>query len=345
MGDRSSKSKKTKKKKHLEDSTLSASSLSSSPVSSDNDESSRKRHKRSRHRHRDERRRSDGSSRREKDKRERKKRDRERKHRKDRSRRSRREGKKNVSDSESDGESGSSSDDDNSETARSRVEPKDVLRDILKQFPGVASDLEQLLRMIDDGQAVDIKGLSERSLVKHLMKLLRSLNLKENGDQVFLLPSNVRPTLEVVGPIIRSHLELQQQQLDRLGSSNDIQSISLDAECRQEVDDNNSAIPFSEEDAAGPRRRMIGPEMPSAELLAAAAKLTEAEAELREAELDEDSEVFIGPPPPAVVTEAESANEAERFEEVTRIMEAEVDSLYDVLGVNRNMSADNIKKR
>ncbi|XP_065625904.1 pre-mRNA-splicing factor cwf23-like [Quercus suber] len=85
--------------------------------------------------------------------------------------------------------------------------------------------------------------------------------------------------------------------------------------------------------------------MPSAELLAAAAKLTEAQAELREAELEEDTEIFIGPPPPAVVAEAESANEAERFEEVTRIMEADADCLYDVLGVNHNMSADNIKKR
>lgn len=36
----------------------------------------------------------------------------------------------------------------------------------------------------------------------------------------------------------------------------------------------------------------------------------------REAELEEDSEYFIGPPPPAVVAETESANEAERFEEV-----------------------------
>ncbi|CAN6553765.1 unnamed protein product [Malus baccata var. baccata] len=59
----------------------------------------------------------------------------------------------------------------------------------------------------------------------------------------------------------------------------------------------------------------IGPAMPSAELLAAAAKLTKAHAELREAELEEDSEYFIGPPPPAVVAETESANEAERFEE------------------------------
>lgn len=36
----------------------------------------------------------------------------------------------------------------------------------------------------------------------------------------------------------------------------------------------------------------------------------------REAELEEDDENFIGPPPPAVVAEAASANEAERFEEV-----------------------------
>jgi precorrin isomerase len=56
--------------------------------------------------------------------------------------------------------------------------------------------------------------------------------------------------------------------------------------------------------------------MPSAELLAAAAKLTEAQAELREAELEEDSEYFIGPAPPAVVAEVASSNEAERFEEV-----------------------------
>lgn len=36
----------------------------------------------------------------------------------------------------------------------------------------------------------------------------------------------------------------------------------------------------------------------------------------REAELDGDDGLFIGPPPPAAVKEAESSNEAERFEEV-----------------------------
>ncbi|RRT79797.1 hypothetical protein BHE74_00026689 [Ensete ventricosum] len=62
--------------------------------------------------------------------------------------------------------------------------------------------------------------------------------------------------------------------------------------------------------------RLIGPEMPSRELLAAAAELTEAENLLREADLEIDNDMLIGPPPPAMVAEAASANEAERFEEV-----------------------------
>ncbi|KMT20086.1 hypothetical protein BVRB_1g001050 [Beta vulgaris subsp. vulgaris] len=85
--------------------------------------------------------------------------------------------------------------------------------------------------------------------------------------------------------------------------------------------------------------------MPSAELLAAAAKLTEAAAELRDAELYDDGGIFIGPPPPALVTEAESANEAERFEEVTRIMGVESGNPYDIVGVNHKMPGENMKKR
>lgn len=41
----------------------------------------------------------------------------------------------------------------------------------------------------------------------------------------------------------------------------------------------------------------------------------------RDAEVEEDAELFIGPPPPAVAAEAASANEAERFEEVVCIRE------------------------
>ncbi|XP_042515050.1 uncharacterized protein LOC122089412 [Macadamia integrifolia] len=98
--------------------------------------------------------------------------------------------------------------------------------------------------------------------------------------------------------------------------------------------------------AAGRRKKkLIGPEMPSSELLVAAARLTEAEAVLRDAKLEDDTSLFIGPPPLAVAAEVASESEAECFEEVTRIMEAEGDIPYDVLGVNLNMSADYMKKR
>ncbi|KAM7266388.1 hypothetical protein ACFE04_004285 [Oxalis oulophora] len=62
-------------------------------------------------------------------------------------------------------------------------------------------------------------------------------------------------------------------------------------------------------------------------------------------------DMFIGPllpplplplPLPPLVIEAESA---EAFEEVTRIMEAEADSPYDVLGVNPKMTPENIMKK
>nr|GEX70894.1 hypothetical protein [Tanacetum cinerariifolium] len=45
-------------------------------------------------------------------------------------------------------------------------------------------------------------------------------------------------------------------------------------------------------------KTVIGPTMPTVELLVAAAKLTKAEAELREAEVSDDDVPFIGPPPP-----------------------------------------------
>ncbi|KAK4413296.1 Chaperone protein DnaJ 2 [Sesamum alatum] len=213
----------------------------------------------------------------------------------------RRERKRRRYESDSSSESGSDTE---------SPSPQDVVEYVLKEFPAVAGDLEQLLRMIDDGQAVDIRGLSERSLVKHLRRLSN-------------YPSSSSTSKE----------------LDNLGPETDSQSVPPDSECGHVADDD------TKKDSIGPRRRVIGPEMPSAELLAAAAKLTEAEAELRDAEVDGDTELFIGPPPPAVVMEAESANEAERFEEITRIIGAEEDSPYDILGVNKNMSPENMKKR
>lgn len=156
-----------------------------------------------------------------------------------------------------------------------------------------------------------------------------------------MLRSNARPTLEIVGPMIASTIEAPEQQ------TGDTLPLQPEADVEKVADDVPSVTigPGPNGETSAPRRRVVGPEMPSAELLAAAAKLTEAEAELREAELEQDDELFIGPPPPAIVTEAASSNEAERFEEVTRIMGIEGDNPYDVVGVNHKMPIENIKKR
>ncbi|KAK3428008.1 hypothetical protein EUGRSUZ_F04124 [Eucalyptus grandis] len=246
-------------------------------------------------------------------------------------RRSRKDEKRGGRRSARDGSSGGS----DSETERVRVDPESVLRNMLLEFPSVASDLKQLLQMIDSGQAVDINGISERLLVRHLKQLFHSLDLEEK-DGVFLLPPSSCPVLQAVGPLIEAHMEHKEENLQQ---SEVVRNSQLEPNHRESISGDVS------EEGSSARRRVIGPEMPSAELLAAAAKLTEAQAELRDAELEEDTELFIGPAPPAVVAEAESANEAERFEEVTRIVGAEVDNPYDVVGVNHNMSTDKVKKR
>lgn len=110
--------------------------------------------------------------------------------------------------------------------------------------------------MIDGGQAVDISELSERSLVKHLKKLFQSLNLEESGNHVFLLPTNVRPTLEVVMPIIRSQTQSEGYSLDTSKVLQDAPSVPPDVGCKDKVDD-NVAVSCPREDSAGPKRRYL----------------------------------------------------------------------------------------
>lgn len=107
--------------------------------------------------------------------------------------------------------------------------------------------------MMDGGQAVDISGLSERTLVKELRRLFLSLNLKETGDHVFLLKSGGSPTLDVLGPIIRSHGQPQEQQVDQFSSEKGMQLGSPDERNGQLTYDANLSCP--PEDAFGPRRR------------------------------------------------------------------------------------------
>jgi hypothetical protein len=312
-----------------DDTPSSATSSSSSYSSDESDSSSRKWRKKQK-----ERRKSDGGSyereKRRKREKERKRKKIERKERKRRDMKKKKKTKKREYESDTESYSGSDSFSDQED------DPETVVKEMLLEFPNVGNDLKQLLKMIDDGQAVDIKGISESTLKKRLKKLFLSLKLKERGDRVFLLPPGASPSLDVVGHLIKGGEEDVEKSLD---------DSSPLKETEKGLADENGLGSNSADDVTGPKKRVIGPAMPSAELLAAAAKLTEAQAELREAELEEDSEYFIGPAPPAVVAEVASSNEAERFEEVTRIMEADANSPYDVLGVNHNMAADNMKKR
>ncbi|KAG9153043.1 hypothetical protein Leryth_012303 [Lithospermum erythrorhizon] len=157
--------------------------------------------------------------------------------------------------------------------------------------------------MIDDGQAVDIKGLAEKSLVNHLKKLFISLSLKESGDKVFLLPPKVHPTLEVVLPIIQVHKQSQKQEFDPAPENNE-QSPSPDLVDKQEGD--GAGINNVKVEVQGPRRNYF-------------------------------SALHFNAP--------FGKQPLETLIPVARIIGAAVDSPYDILGVNHNMSDDNMKKR
>lgn len=106
--------------------------------------------------------------------------------------------------------------------------------------------------MIDEGQAVDIRGLSEKSLVKHLRRLFISLNLKENGDKVFLLPDKASPTLDIVGPVILSYNQPHKVD-EHLESHKEAKSVPPVPE--MEPVTNN--VDDKKEDHVGPRRRYL----------------------------------------------------------------------------------------
>ncbi|KAF3795555.1 hypothetical protein EJ110_NYTH00144 [Nymphaea thermarum] len=91
-------------------------------------------------------------------------------------------------------------------------------------------------------------------------------------------------------------------------------------------------------------KRVIGPQMPSAEELSSANIQSQPQAMWSD-EVDDEDDVLIGPPPPNVVAEAESTNEAERFDEVSRIVAGSIENPYEVLGLNRNTTHETIKKR
>ncbi|KAL2932197.1 Catalase-peroxidase 2 [Bienertia sinuspersici] len=93
------------------------------------------------------------------------------------------------------------------------------------------------------------------------------------GDRVFLLRTKARPTLEIIGPVIASPNEVAEKTENSLPSE-------PNRDVGKAADDDPSVTIGPKFEASAPRRRVVGPEMPSAELLAAAAKLTDAQAEL-----------------------------------------------------------------
>ncbi|RLN23862.1 uncharacterized protein C2845_PM07G11560 [Panicum miliaceum] len=311
----------------------SASSPSSSPERRSRSSKRKRSSSSSSHRHRHSRK-SSGRSRSSRDE------ERRRRHRRRRDEEHRRRG------GDDGGSSGSGSEEEEEDRAAAAEEAREIVRDILGEFPAVAGELRQLLQMIDSGEGIDISGISDKPLVKRLKKLFRSLRLKESASGAYLLPTKNVPTLDIVGPLLLASSKLTDDKNGKSVSPNreELPSSNLDVQNKDKDDTMAEGPKIIGVEEEPPKRRIIGPAMPSRELLAAAAEMTEA---LRcwDAELEADDDLLIGPPPPAVVAEAASANEAERFEEVTRILAADTNSPYDVLGVNWKMSTDNMKKR
>lgn len=102
--------------------------------------------------------------------------------------------------------------------------------------------------MIDDGQAVDIKGISEISLKKRLKKLFLSLKLKERGDRVFLLPPGASPSLDMVGHLIKGGEEEVEKNLD---DSSPLKNTEAATTVNGGADENT----LGADDVAGPKKR------------------------------------------------------------------------------------------
>ena len=89
--------------------------------------------------------------------------------------------------------------------------------------------------MIDNGQAVDVRGISDRSMVKLLKKLFLSLKLKKNDNGLFLLPTNKPPTLDIIGSLLP--VEIKSSSLAEPTELNDGKLETLAKESAQKKDE------------------------------------------------------------------------------------------------------------
>jgi hypothetical protein len=60
--------------------------------------------------------------------------------------------------------------------------------------------------MIDNGQGVDLSGISDKSLVKLLKKLFSSLDLEKDRTGVYVLPPKAVPTLDIMSSVLDQYI-------------------------------------------------------------------------------------------------------------------------------------------
>jgi curved DNA-binding protein CbpA len=234
-----------------------------------------------------------------------------------------------------------------------------ALREILAYNYELRTEIRQLSRHLDDGNALDISGLVDVFLRDRLCILFDNLlQLKKTSAGHYLRTNNASTVTSFVAPILEESPaslapykvqdlpiaievmpEPQQQPQPSLPEKSDHAGPCagpVDSEPRIEPQISPSDIPTepaAEEVAAavGPRR-VLGPAMPTPELLQAAAATAAAiplgsTTALRHTEIDavlendEDDEFIVGPPPPEYLIETDAASMDDRSAEVARVLE------------------------
>uniref|UniRef100_A0A7S3R7C5 J domain-containing protein n=1 Tax=Dunaliella tertiolecta TaxID=3047 RepID=A0A7S3R7C5_DUNTE len=293
-----------------------------------------------------------------------------------------------------------------------------ALRDILWLHKDARKDLRELLWNVDQGKAANTAGVPDPLLKARLQQLLKLLGLRRAGAKgVFGLPQGAQPTLSVVGfvfeeqprppappkppPISRTQaspaappsLPCAARNSDSTnktsmggpaGSAQ--QGKSDEGEDTRDQGEGGSVGQRAQEETegrdsreAGCGKRVVGPAMPSAAMLAAAAEAAQhapaqgsEEQGIEGGEDEEDDDGFlVGPLPPDLLEETDAMPEDARAAEVMRIMRvlrdaqaahdsssalrnpltapppgsvAQADA-YSVLGVAPDVSASEVKRR
>ncbi|GJP51186.1 hypothetical protein CLOM_g10350 [Closterium sp. NIES-68] len=208
------------------------------------------------------------------------------------------------------------------------------LRRMMREFPlDVSHDLVRLLERVDGGDAVDVGGIPDRALKKLLGSIFGALGIDSEGKSsktrhLYQLASAAPRCLPRVVPLVAKLL----------------QNLP-DPDAAAAGGDGGRGEEWSGDMAeAARKKRCMGPAMPTAAQMQAAAALTRAVEDMEEAEQALEDSPFVGPMPPAVIAEAANATQAEKYEEVERILDPELNA-YAIVGVTAAAGDGEIKKR